>query len=283
MSLSRRLSLFALAAVLGLSGCAGADTREEFATDAGFIEPMPGMMVEESMPMESFGDSSVTTERSQIITGDLYLTVDSPSDTAREVSDIVDRAGGRVDSISESTDPLGNRPSAYLWVRIPVEALEATLEQIEALGVVESKSLNNSDVTLQVVDLDARINVLQESITRLEQLLVTAETTADIVEIEMALSSRQAELDSLQSQRNYLTDQIEFASIGIDLRTDEEAPEREAGSFLDGIVSGWNALLAFFAGTVVFFGFVLPWLGLLLAVVLVITVVVWIRRKSRSR
>lgn len=282
MRLTRRLSLIAVATLLGLSGCASADRSADLAGEMGFVESMPGMAVEESMPMDSSVGSGVVAERSQIITGDIYLTVDSPNEAAQQVTDIVTAVGGRVDSITENTDPLGGRPSAYLWVRIPVQALDQAVPAIEALGVVESKTLNNVDVTLQVVDLDARIQVLEDAIARLDELLLSAETTAEVIEIETALSERQAELDSLNSQRTYLSDQIQYASLGVDLRTSEEAPEREAGSFLDGIIAGWQSILAFFAGTVVFFGFVLPWLGLLILVALVITAVVWIRRRRRS-
>ena len=219
--------------------------------------------------------------RSIIITGDVYLTVEDPLATADEVESIVTDAGGRIDSRSESAGIEGDNPSAYLWVRIPVDLLDETLDQIEALGVVETQSINNQDVTLQVIDLDARIAVLEESIERLRSLLGEASTTADIVEIETALSERQAELDSLTSQRNYLTDQVQFASIGIDLRTPEVAPEREPDGFLDGIIAGWDGMLAFFAGTIVFFGVLVPWLGLVAVLAVVVTAVVWLRRRSR--
>ena len=246
------------------------------------VAAMPEIAIEESMPAD-MGSRDVAIERSQIITGDLYLTVESPLEAADEVQAVVESAGGRVDSRSEYTDWETEAPSAYLWVRIPVESLEDTLAQIEQLGTLESKSINNSDVTLQVIDLDARIGVLESSIQKLRDLQDQATTTAELIEVEAALSDRQAELDSLNSQRNYLTDQVQYASIGIQLSSPEVAPERDPGSFLDGIVSGWNAMLAFFAGTIVFFGFIVPWLGLLVGIGIVVWVAVAIRRgRNRS-
>ena len=281
MTLLRTLALTGLIA-LGLSGCTPSFDRTE-SIEEGYIgteEFMPGMMDDAvtSGPMEA-GAPDVA-ERSVIITGDVYLTVDDPIAVADSVESLVTDAGGRVDSRSESADIDGENPSAFLWVRIPVDQLEATLEAIEALGTVESQTISNQDVTLQVVDLDARIAVLEQSIERLRALLDDAETTADIVEIETALSERQAELDSLNSQRNYLSDQVQFASIGITLRTPEVAPEREPDGFVDGIVAGWQGMLAFFAGSIVFFGVIVPWLGLLGFIAVVIAVVVWVRRKA---
>jgi hypothetical protein len=280
--MTRRISLITLAlfAALGLSGCATttAGVSEDMMTSDS-VEAMPDIAIEESMAAD-MGDRDAAIERSQIITGDLYLTVDAPLEAADEVQDIVESAGGRVDSRSEYTDWQTELPSAYLWVRIPVDALDDTLSSIEALGVLESKSLNNSDVTLQVVDLDARIGVLESSIQKLRDLQDQAATTAELIEVETALSDRQAELDSLNSQRNYLTDQVQYASIGVQLSSPDVAPEREPGGFLDGIVSGWNAMIAFFAGTIVFFGFIVPWVALLAAVAIVVWVVVAVRRKN---
>jgi len=273
----------ALLASLGLSGCASSgDAVSEDMMMSESVTAMPEIAVEESMPAD-MGGRDVAIERSQIITGDLYLTVESPLEAADEVRAVVESAGGRVDSRSEYTDWVTEAPSAYLWVRIPADSLENTLAQIEQLGTLESKSLNNSDVTLQVIDLDARIGVLESSIQKLRDLQDQATTTAELIEVEAALSDRQAELDSLNSQRNYLTDQVQYASIGIQLSSPEVAPERDPGSFLDGIVSGWNAMLAFFAGTIVFFGFIVPWLGLLVGIGIVVWIAVAIRRgRNRS-
>ena len=284
MTLRRSLISLALMGVFGLSGCAssGAGVSEDMMTSDS-VEAMPEIAVEESMAADMAGRDAVAVERSQIITGDLYLTVDAPLDAADEVQRIVESAGGRVDSRSEYTDWQTELPSAYLWVRIPVDALDDTLASIEALGVLESKSLNNSDVTLQVVDLDARIGVLESSIEKLRALQDQAATTAELIEVETALSDRQAELDSLNSQRNYLTDQVQYASIGVQLSSPDVAPEREPGGFLDGIISGWNAMIAFFAGTIVFFGFIVPWVGLLAALAVVVWIVALVRRRRNEQ
>lgn len=278
--MTRRIALMTLAlfGALGLSGCVTttAGVSEDMMTSES-VEAMPDIAMEEQMASDMAGrDASI--ERSQIITGDLYLTVDAPLEAADQVQDIVESAGGRVDSRSEYTDWQTELPSAYLWVRIPTDALDDTLSSIEALGVLESKSINNSDVTLQVVDLDARIGVLESSIQKLRDLQDQAATTAELIEVETALSDRQAELDSLNSQRNYLTDQVQYASIGVQLSSPDVAPEREPGGFLDGIISGWNAMIAFFAGTIVFFGFMVPWVALLAAVAVVVWIVVAVRR-----
>jgi hypothetical protein len=292
MRLRRFAPALLAAAALMVGGCSPSmDSIVSGGATPDFVESAPSIaydegvsmdMATEEMAVDAGSRDSAAVDRSQIITGDVYLTVESPSDSANEVQALVEQAGGRVDSRSEYTNWDTELPSAYLWVRIPVDALEDTLASIEALGTVESKSINNQDVTLQVIDLDARISVLQESITKLQELQAQAATTAELIEVEAALSERQAELDSLNSQQNYLSDQVQYASIGVDLRSPDVAPERDPGSFLDGIISGWHAMLAFFAGTIVFFGFIVPWTGLLLGVSLVAWLIVWVARRAKK-
>ena len=292
MRLRRFAPALLAAAVVTVAGCSSSvDPMMTGGASPDFVESAPSVaydegvsmdMATEEMAIDSGARDVGAVDRSQIITGDIYLTVESPADAANEVQALVEQAGGRVDSRSEYTNWDTELPSAYLWVRIPVDALEDTLASIEALGTVESKSLNNQDVTLQAIDLDARISVLEESITKLQELQSQAATTAELIEVEAALSERQAELDSLNSQQNYLSDQVQYASIGVDLRSPDVAPERDPGSFFDGIISGWNAMLAFFAGTIVFFGFIVPWTGLLLGIGLVSWLIVWATRRAKK-
>jgi hypothetical protein len=94
------------------------------------------------------------------------------------------------------------------------------------------------------------------------------------------LSERQAELDSLQSQREYLSDQTLFATLSISLITPANATPAEPDGFLDGIVRGWESILAFFAGTIVWAGILVPWVGLVAVVVVAIVVVRRLRRRS---
>jgi hypothetical protein len=82
----------------------------------------------------------------------------------------------------------------------------------------------------------------------------------------------------LQSQRDYLSDQTLLATLSISLITPENAMPADPDGFLDGIVRGWESILAFFAGTIVWAGILVPWLGLVAVVVLVTLVLRRIRR-----
>ncbi|MGA1446855.1 MAG: DUF4349 domain-containing protein [Pontimonas sp.] len=281
MTFMTRVSALSLTALLALTGCSSmADSLEETSVSMGApdIAYTEDMAVE--MDMQGRADESAASFEPDIIrTGYLSLSVDSPSETADEITDAVEAAGGRIASRSDYTPVDYGQPSSYLEARIPYDVLDATVETIQELGDVQEVSLNSVDVSLQKVDLDARIGVLEAAIERLNELLAEAASTSDLIAVESALSERQAELDSLQSQRDYLSDQTLFATLSISLITPANATPAEPDGFLDGIVRGWESILAFFAGTIVWAGILVPWLGLVAVVVVAIVVVRRLRRR----
>jgi hypothetical protein len=265
-----RLALaLGLTTLLTLGGCqAGAtESYDDMAVSA------PEMAVSESVEMaavEADGKASYQSEPDVITTGYLSMTVENPSTVADEITEVIVASGGRVASRSDYTPVDFGQPSAYLDVRIPSSDLDGTVASITGLGDVQEVSVNTVDVSLQKVDLDARIEVLDAAIERLTTLLASAETTADLITIESALAERQAELDSLQSQRDYLSDQTLFATLSITLITPADATPSDPDGFFDGLVRGWESVLAFFAGTIVWAGILVPWIGLGAAVIAVL-------------
>ncbi len=283
MTFTRTLAALALSAVLTLAGCAtSTDSWEESSVSMGSPDIAYSEDLAVEMDMQSRSDMSSSVEPDIIRTGYLSLSVDSPADTADQITEVVEAAGGRIASRSDYTPVDYGQPSSYLEARIPYEVLDATVASLQELGDVQEVSLNTVDVSLQKVDLDARIQVLEAAITRLNELLAEAATTSDLISVESALSERQAELDSLQSQRDYLSDQTLFATLSISLITPENATPADPDGFLDGIIRGWESILAFFAGAIVWAGIAVPWLGLLGLVILLGIVVRRIRRRRKE-
>lgn len=282
MTLLSKFSGLSLAVILTLTGCSvGSETFEESSISIGSPEVAYSEDLAVEMDMQVRSDDGGLVEPDIIRTGYLSLSVESPSDTADEISELVEAAGGRIASRSDYTPVDYGQPSSYLEARIPYDVLDATVVSLQELGDVQEVSLNSFDVSLQKIDLDARIEVLNTAIARLNELLAEAASTADLIAVETALSERQAELDSLQSQRDYLSDQTLFATLSISLITPVSATPTDPDGFLDGIVRGWESVLAFFAGVIVWAGILVPWLGLFAVVVVATVVIRRIRRRQQ--
>lgn len=295
MRTSRLLSTIpalALTALL-LSGCAAAGSQESASTS----DRMPGLGAPEAPVMEGEGSTGGDLEsqasdgdRSVITTGYLYLTVEAPAEAATEAVSIVEAAGGRVDGRQEfaprSYGATTDSGGAELVLRIPADRLTATLDDLKALGEVEELQLSSSDVTREVQDIDARVTALSSSITRLLALQDAAATVEDLIALESAISERQAELESLEAQQRYYADQVGLSTLTLSLGSPEVAPVDEPDTFLSGLLTGWQALVAFVSGLLVVIGVLLPWLvmfGVIGLVVLLIVRVIVRRHQANER
>ena len=266
---SDRMKRSLIAALAGslvlLAGCGGSDGGSSGGAQAPAVDsPM-------SAPGAAFAPEadSVTrqapqpADRKEVVTGQIFVTASDPVEAARRAVEVVEDAGGRIDNRTENPATDNTPASSSLTARIPAAELTATVDSIEALGKVTSVSISRDDVTMQYQDLDARIGALQASVDRLRALIAGAGNTADLIEAESALSSRQGELDSLTSQKNYLADQVELSTITVQFSTDDVTPSPGPDNFVDGLIAGWHSLVDALQDGVVALGRAIPWLGAL--------------------
>lgn len=233
---------------------------------------MPPGLREQAPPKRDNNSGGDTVSlRKEVVTGSVEITADAPIAAAGTIADRVREVGGRIDSRTEQPGTDDDEPSATLTVRVPADKTDTFIDALGGIGHVTGVSTNRDDVTMQWEDLDARIKALQASIDRLRALIAGATNTADLLNAEKAMTSRQGELDSLTAQKRHLDDQVALSTLTIDITTGDKKSDDDADSFWDGVVSGWHSLVDWLKDAVVFTGKAIPWLGFLL----VIAALVW--------
>ncbi len=275
-------AIVALLLVL-LAGCTGggAESGGGGSDSAGSAEDEGPVAVDPEAPGGApTGPEDADPDRQVVTTASAWLAVEDPAEGAQRVSELVESVGGRVEERTEqAASPEGQGAVADLVVRVPSEALTGVLADLEDLGDVGSVSVTRSDVTTTAVDLDARISALQTSVARLQGLMDGAATTEALLAAEAALSERQEQLESLQSSRSLLTDQVELSTLHVHLAPFGVAPAGGPDGFLDGLGTGWRALVSVVGAAVVALGVVLPFLAV--AAVVTAAVLVPLRRARR--
>jgi len=275
-----------LVAVL-LSGCTTNSSADSSGVVPDGVASAPNFGGEKAVD-DSFtpgtANELTTVNRDVITTGSLSITAADPVRASASAATITKQAGGRIDSRSENPATDNQPASANLNLRIPALELDRTLAKIKKLGVLNYVSLTAQDVTQQTQDLDARITALTTSVDRLLALMTEATTTADLISIESALSSRQGELESLSSQRDYLADQISYSTVQLELVAEGAIASAGPDNFWSGIIAGWAGLVAALGGLLVGLGVALPWLVVLAIVgALVLGIVrVFARRRKAA-
>lgn len=242
-------------------------------------------------------------DRDIITTATATITADEVDTAARAVADAAVAHGGRVESLSIGSDgtvtPLSPAEGgvaydtmpypyptdgAWITVRVPADQLQDMIDGLPDVGEVTATNVSRQDVTEQTVDLEARIDAAQASVDRLTELMAQAQSVADLLAAEAALSERQATLESYQQQLEMLDGQVAMSTLSVTVVPDVEPVKADPAGFGDGLAAGWNGLVATLNGIVVALGFLIPWL----AVAAVAALVVWgivrvVRRRRRDR
>ncbi|NLF04669.1 MAG: DUF4349 domain-containing protein [Actinomycetales bacterium] len=271
---------------LALAGCSSAASTTEPAADmASVVESGADGGMEYALDESGEGGGGVervaATPQHVIVEGYMTVVVDEPTETVSQVTDLVAKAGGYVESRSERAPTEDSKGRATLVLRLPADGVEGTLDAIAALGELADRNTTATDVTMQVTDLDARITALETSIDRLLEMLAAAQRTEDLITIERTLQERQSDLESFKAQRLALGNRVALATIELELTTDPPPPTVGPGGFWPGVVSGWNSLVDTLRGASVVVGVLLPWLvffGVIAGVVIPL-----VRRARRRR
>jgi hypothetical protein len=279
----RRIGVIAglIVAIGALAGCsASADSSSGAANKAA---PNGGAAAQKDSSLDVVAAPAADV-RSLIVTGSLYITVEDPLAAADKAASIVQSAGGRVDARNETAPQGRDGGSATLTLRIPTDSLDKVVNDLRALGTVDSFATQARDVTTEVTDLDAKISTLRASTDRIQGLLADAKDIADIITLENELASRQAELQSLEAQQRGLHDQVSMSTIDLSLTTKpvvivDDSPQ----TFWDGLASGWHGLVAFISVALVVIGALLPWAALGGLITVAVIALVRARRARRAR
>jgi len=226
------------------------------------------------------GDRSVNqpgVDRTLVRTASMELETDDVGAAVSDARNIATTEGGyagREDVREEH---------ASLTLHVPSDRFDQALEDLSKLGKVISRNQTAEDVTEQVVDLDSRLASQRASVDRVRALLAQATTVDEIVRIEQELTTREADLESLEQRRQALAGQVATSTVNIDFSRPGDAPARgddDSSGFVAGLVDGWGAFLDSGGVTLQVLGAMLPFL--LVLGVPAVFVFRWYRRRRAA-
>lgn len=142
----------------------------------------------------------------------------------RQVSDKVvgyaKTSGGYMVSTSFSSPE--EAPFASIVVRLPADKLKLALDYFRTLGTrVTSENILGTDATDQYVDLQSRLETLNKTKVKFEEIMTKATAVQDILNVQRELINLQDQIDFLKGQQQYLEQTAKLAKITVYLSTDE--------------------------------------------------------------
>jgi hypothetical protein len=156
-----------------------------------------------------------TIEAAQIVkTGALSLEVADIDQSTTLARAAVAGLGGSVSQSNRSGS--GDYTTASITFRIPSAKWDDALSALHKIGSkVLSEDTNSTDVTSQVIDLDARLDNLKRTEAALQTIMDKAVLMADVLAVQNQLTQTQGQIEQLTAQRDHLTNQAAMSTLTV--------------------------------------------------------------------
>jgi Domain of unknown function (DUF4349) len=159
----------------------------------------------------SGGGNALIDEAKIIRTGSIQVTVADVGKAVTSAHDAVRLLGGYVGASKQ--EGTKEQTVATVTYRVPAARWDDALTAVRGLGTVVSESTDATEVTGQLVDLDARIRNLKASETALVGYAEKAPKVSDLLEIEQRLTDTRGQIERLSAQQAQLQDQVALATL----------------------------------------------------------------------
>lgn len=232
------LTTLVLLALAGLIGC-----TQLGATSSG-ESPEVGRAGDGAAPQATSAPTeSGPTEagRSIVRTGALSLRGDDLTGLAERLRQLAERLGGFVASEQIRSGDDTRSASARIEFSVPAESMDAFMTEAATYAELVTRTVTATDVTDAVVDVEARIRTLRESIERIRTLMERAGSIADIARVESELTERQSELEALLARQKALADAVDRAPVTVTLVRPGQGTDPD-NPLLVGLQRAWQAL-----------------------------------------
>ena len=133
--------------------------------------------------------------------------------------------------------------SANLTVRIPAADVGKFTAEVSGLANVVRTNKNLEDITLSYTATASRITALETEEARLLEFMAKAENMSDLLEIEARLTDVRYELERYSSQLRLYDNQVDYATIYLNIEEVQEYTPVEEKTFLEKITGGFKSSL----------------------------------------
>ena len=144
----------------------------------------------------------------------LTLIITDIEEAAKAIQHKTAQLQGYVASL-ELYDLTRERRAGRISLRIPGDKFDAALAMLEEVGEIKNQSFSEQDVTLQYIDLEARIATMEAQEERLRELLDRAEKVEEVLEVEKELWRVRGNLESMIAEFQHLQQRVSYSSIEI--------------------------------------------------------------------
>jgi len=197
-------------------------------------------------PVPEGAASGAYVATKQVKTGSVSLEVSAPAAAEAALTAKLLGAGGYVETT------VATESSRSLTLRIPAAAFDSFLDGLKAWGRIIHRQVTVADVSLQYYDLETRLKNQKLLLDQYRSFLTQTKKMDEILDVMGRISGLTTEIESTQGQFRYLSRQIDYSTLSVEIT----APLLSGGRAWPDWSEGWSDLahtLAEFGTGTVFF------------------------------
>jgi hypothetical protein len=200
---------------------------QDGSTGAGAVG-LPASVPAVTKTTQSGTNGAVADVNTQIVkTGQMTLEVTDIDAAVNQATSAITGMGGLVDQSNRSGT--GDSASASLTFRFPVAKWDAALPALRKVGSkLLSEQTGSTDVTTQVIDLNARIDNLKTTEAALQAIMARATAIPDVIAVETQLSDTQGQIEQLTAQRDHLANQAAMSTVTVTFQLPQKTVTTQA-------------------------------------------------------
>lgn len=269
-----------------------AKSKESLTRASGAMEAPAPQVASDIAPraMESgFEDNVVPDERKIIRNGYVSADITDYDKTEKNIVAKTQELGGYIaGSNSYYYGENQDLRAGSMEIRIPEHRFDEMMSFLESAGKINSKNTSTNDVTEQFFDINTRVNNLRIKEERLLEILSKQGELKDLLAVEQELANTRSEIESLEGRLNFLSGQVAYSTINIELREVKNLDDSIAKDSVRGIgskikesvIKSINKILDLGVKGIILISSALPFL-LILGVIYFVFRVIW-NKKNRD-
>lgn len=201
-----------------------------------------------------------------IKTGRIDFQSENIDNDYKKIRDLLPKYEAYIENENQSKS--SQRISYDLKIRVPSNVYDTLFTTLSSLAFkLDNRNSNIEDVTEQYYDLKSRIKNKKALEQRYLDILGKASEIKDILEIEKNLNEVRTDIERLQGQFNYLSQQVSLSTINLSFYEvlpyvyDSSNRKGFGARILRALSSGWHGFLSFIVGVLTLWPFVLLLIG----------------------
>ena len=221
-------------------------------------------IVAQNISLDKTLRTQVAAERKIVRNAELNLEADSPEESQRKITTLVESKGGFVVESQQSSSDVKTttRDIVTMTVRVPADKFAETLDEIRKTATrVIVETVKGEDVTEEFIDIEARLKAQKALEEQFMEIMKRANSVGEALSIQSQLANVRGEIEKVEGRKRFLENQASLSVIKIRLQTPTAFTANSAGIFYrltESFSAGFDFALNFVLGLVTFLVAVLP-------------------------